>query len=43
MEKKYQINDHLNMPIASIYFNDILNLWGSASYDGYEYLYIPNK
>ena len=39
MEKKYQINDHLNMPITSIYFNDNLNLWGSASYDGFVNIY----
>ena len=38
-KKKCQINDHLNMPITSIYFNDNLNLWGSASYDGYVNIY----
>ena len=38
-KKKYQINDHLNMPITSIYFNDNINLWGSASYDGYVNIY----
>ena len=31
--------DHLNMPITSLYFNDNLNLWGSACYDGYVNLY----
>ena len=38
-KKKSQINDHLNMPITSLYFNDNLNLWGSACYDGYVNLY----
>ena len=38
-KKKYQINDHLNIPITSIYHNNILNLWGSAGYDGYVNLY----
>ena len=38
-KKKYQINDHLNIPITSIYHNDILNIWGSAGYDGYINIY----
>ena len=38
-KKKYQINDHLNIPITSIYHNDILNIWGSAGYDGYVNIY----
>ena len=38
-KKKSQINDHLNMPITSLFFNDILNLWGSTSYDGYVNIY----
>ena len=38
-KKKAQVNDHLNMPITSLFFNDILNLWGSASYDGYVNIY----
>ena len=38
-KKKYQINDHLNMPITSIFFNDNLNIWGSASFDGYVNIY----
>jgi hypothetical protein len=37
--KKSQINDHLNMPITSLFFNDNLNIWGSASYDGYVNIY----
>ena len=38
-KKKHQINDHLNIPITSIYHHDILNLWGSAGYDGYVNIY----
>ena len=38
-KKKYQINDHYNAPITSLYHNDILNLWGSSGYDGYINLY----
>ena len=38
-KKKCQINDHLNMPITSIFFNDNLNLWGSACCDGYVNIY----
>ena len=38
-KKKYQINDHFNMPITSIFFCENLNLWGSASYDGYVNIY----
>ena len=38
-KKKSQINDHLNMPITSLFFNDNLNIWGSASYDGYVNIY----
>ena len=38
-KKKYQVNDHFNIPITSIYHNDILNLWGSAGYDGYINIY----
>ena len=38
-KKKCQINDHFNIPITSIYHNDILNLWGSAGYDGYINIY----
>ena len=36
---KSQINDHYNMPLTSIFYNDILNLWGSTSYDGYVHIY----
>ena len=38
-KKKYQINDHLNIPITSLYHNDILNIWGSSGYDGYINIY----
>ena len=38
-KKKHQINDHLNIPITSIYHNDILNIWGSTGYDGYVNIY----
>lgn len=38
-KKKSQINDHLNMPITSLFFNDNLNIWGSAACDGYVNLY----
>ena len=38
-KKKSQINDHLNMPITSLFYNDNLNIWGSASYDGYINIY----
>ena len=38
-KKKYQINDHLNIPITSIYHNDILNIWGSTCYDGFVNIY----
>ena len=38
-KKKCQINDHLNMPITSIFLCENLNLWGSASYDGYVNIY----
>ena len=38
-KKKSQINDHLNMPITSLFFNDNLNIWGSTSYDGYVNIY----
>ena len=27
------------MPITSIFFNDNLNIWGSASFDGYVNIY----
>ena len=38
-KKKSQINDHLNTPITSLFFNDNLNIWGSAACDGYVNLY----
>ena len=38
-KKKYQLNDHLNIPITSIYHNDILTIWGSSGYDGYINIY----
>jgi WD40 repeat protein len=38
-KKKSQINDHLNVPITSLFFNDNLNIWGSAACDGYVNLY----
>ena len=38
-KKKYQINDHFNIPITSLYHNDILNIWGSTGYDGYVNIY----
>ena len=32
------------MPITSIFFNDNLNIWGSASFDGYVNIYtFPTK
>jgi len=38
-KKKSQINDHINMPITSLFFNDNLNIWGSAAFDGYVNIY----
>ena len=36
---KYILNDHQNLPITSIDFNDDLNIWGSSCMDGYIKLY----
>jgi hypothetical protein len=38
-KKKWQINDHLNMSITSLFYNDNLNIWGSSSYDGFVNIY----